>query len=81
MKSPTNKRPGTPSKNGHVRKSAELLRRYAVELVPTERIKPSPENEEIYGPIDFDTDPTLQSTFDDIKRLGLIRSVGTSLTA
>jgi ParB/Sulfiredoxin domain len=71
MKSPTNKKPGTPSKNGHVRKSAELLRRYAVKLVPIERIKPSPENEEIYGIIGFNTDPALQSTIDSIARRGL----------
>jgi hypothetical protein len=71
MKTPTKKKPSTPSKNGHVRKSAELLRRYVVELVPIEQLKPSPENEEIYGPINFDTDPALQSTVDSIKRLGL----------
>src|SRR5882724_5010661 len=70
MKSPTNKKLGTPSKNGHVRKS-ELLRRYAVKLVPIEQLKPSPENEEIYGPINFDTDPALQSTVYSIERLGL----------
>lgn len=71
MKSLTKKKPGTPSKNGHVRKSAKLLRRYAVKLVPIEQLKPSPENEEIYGPINFDTDPALQSTVDSIERLGL----------
>jgi hypothetical protein len=53
-----------------VRKS-EFLRRYAVKLVAIERIKPSPENEEIYGPIDFHTDPALQSTIDSIERRGL----------
>jgi hypothetical protein len=36
------------TKNRHVRKS-ELLARYRVELVPVKNIKPSPENEEIYG--------------------------------
>src|SRR5215469_17247602 len=71
MKTPTQKKPSTSGKNGHVRKSAELLDRYAVELVPIEQLKPSPENEEIYGPINFDTDPALQSTVDSIKRLGL----------
>jgi hypothetical protein len=70
MKSLTNKKPGTPSRNGHVRKS-ELLRRYAVKLVPIDQLKPSPENEEIYGPINFETDPALQSTVDSIERLGL----------
>ena len=70
MNPPEKKKPAIPSKNQHVRKS-ELLRRYAVRLVPIEQIKPSPENEEIYGPIDFDTDPALQSTSDSIKRLGL----------
>jgi hypothetical protein len=69
MKSPTNKKPGTPSKNGHVRKS-EFLRRYAVELVAIEQIKPSPENEEIYGIIGFDTDPALQAMIDSIERRG-----------
>ena len=71
MKSPTNKKPGIPSRNGHVRKSAELLRRYAVKLVPIEQLKPSPENEEIYGTIGFDSDPALQSTIDSIERQGL----------
>ena len=64
------KKPCTPSKNEHVRKS-ELLRRYAVELVPIEQLKPSPENEEIYGPINFATDTVLQSTVDSIERRGL----------
>ena len=51
------KKRGTPSKNGHVRKSAELLRRYAVKLVPIKQLKPSPENEEIYGPIESNLIP------------------------
>ena len=67
MASPTRM---TTAKNGHVRKS-ELLARYRVELVPVEDIKPSPENEEIYGVIDFESDPELQSTIDSIDRLGL----------
>src|SRR5438552_6894302 len=67
----TKKKPGTTSKNEHVRKSAQLLRRYAVKLVPIEQLKPSPENEEIYGTIGFDTDPALQSTIDSIERRGL----------
>src|SRR5262245_13700574 len=50
---------------------AELLRRYAVKLVPLRQLKPSPENEEIYGPITFQTDPALQSMVDSIERLGL----------
>jgi ParB-like nuclease domain len=56
-------------KKRHVRKS-ELLR-YAVKLVPLRQLKPSPENEEIYGPITFQTDPALQSIVDSIERLGL----------
>jgi hypothetical protein len=48
-----------------------LLRRYAVVLVPIGRLKPSPENEEIYGPINFQTDPALQLIVDSIERLGL----------
>ena len=54
-----------------VRKANDFLRRYEVKLVPIGRIKPSPENEEIYGAINFDTDPALQSMIDSIKRLGL----------
>ncbi|SRR6266540_39782 len=63
-------KPLASTKKRHVRKS-ELLRRYAVELVPLRQIKPSPENEEIYGPINFDTDTELQGIVDSIKRLGL----------
>ncbi len=48
-----------------------LLDRYVVRLVPLEQIKPSPENDEIYGAIDFETDPALQSLVDSISRLGL----------
>ncbi len=70
MKSLPKRKPGTPSKNGHVRKS-ELVRRYAVKFVPIGQLKPSPENEEIYGTIGFNTDPALQSTIDSIKRRGL----------
>jgi hypothetical protein len=60
----------TAAKNGHVRKS-ELLARYRVTLVPVKKIKPSPENEEIYGVIDFESDPALETLFDSISRLGL----------
>jgi ParB-like nuclease domain len=48
-----------------------LLARYRVELVPVKSIKPSPENEEIYGIIDFESDPVLETLFDSICRLGL----------
>ncbi len=39
--------------------------------MPVEKIKPSPENEELYGVIGFETDPALQSLMDSIRRLGL----------
>src|SRR5260370_37080314 len=58
----------------HVRKcvrKSELVTRYHVELVPVKNIKPSPENEEIYGIIDFESDPALQALMDSICRLGL----------
>ncbi len=58
------------AKNGHVRKS-DLLTRYRVKFVPVEKIKPSPENEELYGVIGFETDPALQGLMDSIRRLGL----------
>jgi ParB-like chromosome segregation protein Spo0J len=35
------------------------LHRYDVSLVPTAKIKPSPENSELYGEIDFNNDPAL----------------------
>lgn len=57
-------------KTRHVGK-ATGLERYAVEWVSLKRIKPSPENDEIYGVINFDSDPTLQSLVDSIQRLGL----------
>jgi hypothetical protein len=57
-------------KNRHVGK-ANPLDRYKVKLVPVRKIKPSPENDEIYGVIDFDTDPALEALVDSIKRLGL----------
>jgi hypothetical protein len=60
----------TAAKNGHVRKS-DLLARYRVELVSVNKIKPSPENEEIYGVIDFENDPALETLMDSISRLGL----------
>lgn len=59
-----------PPENGHDRKS-ELLARYAVQFVPLEQITPSPENDEIYGTIDFDSDPALAALVDSIDRLGL----------
>jgi ParB-like nuclease domain len=58
------------AKNEHVRKS-DLLARYCVELVPVKKIKPSPENEEIYGAINYENDPVLETLVDSIRRLGL----------
>jgi len=58
------------TKNGHVGKS-NILDRYRVELVLVNQIRPSPENDEIYGVIGFDTDPALPALLDSIKRLGL----------
>jgi ParB-like nuclease domain len=69
MKGAAKTRPSAAKKQ-HVRKS-ELLARYRVELVAVEDIKPSPENEEIYGVIDFESDPLLQTLVDSIDRLGL----------
>ena len=45
------------------------LDRYAVKLVPIDSIKPSPENEDIYGAIELDT--AMENLIDSIRRKGL----------
>lgn len=60
------------SRNTISRHDWKTLRRYnCVRLVPTDEIKPSPENEEIYGPINEETDPALQMLMRSIERIGL----------
>jgi hypothetical protein len=49
----------------------KLIERYAVSLVSASAIKPSPENEEIYGPINEQTDPAIFMLIRSIERIGL----------
>ena len=51
--------------------SIDPLARYRVELVPASDIQPSPENEELYGHIDYQTDTTLQGLVASIRKRGL----------
>ena len=59
---------GSETISEHDRK---LIERYAVSLVPASEIKPSPENEEIYGTISEDKDPALPLLIRSISRMGL----------
>lgn len=49
----------------------KLIERYQVQLVPVAEIKPSPENNEVYGATNYDNDAALKSLVRSIKRLGL----------
>ena len=49
----------------------KLIERYRVQLVPVAEIKPSPENNEVYGPTNFDNDPALHMLVRSVARLGL----------
>lgn len=49
----------------------KLIERYQVCLVPVDQIHPSPENEEVYGPINEKTDSVLPMLMRSIERLGL----------
>lgn len=47
------------------------LDRYQVELIDVDDLRPSPENDEIYGEIDEDNDPALPGLIDSIRQMGL----------
>ena len=64
MKSSTNGRNKPDRKNGKSR-----LNRYAVKFVPIDSITPSPENNDIYGPIAHDD--AMENLIDSIRRKGL----------
>jgi ParB-like chromosome segregation protein Spo0J len=49
----------------------KLIERYQVRLVPVDEIRPSPENNEVYGPTNFDNDPALHALVRSVERLGL----------
>lgn len=49
----------------------KLLARYTPRMVEVGKIKPSPENSEIYGAVNFDNDPTLHALIRSIQRRGL----------
>jgi ParB-like chromosome segregation protein Spo0J len=49
----------------------KLIERYQVQIVPVNEINPSPENNEVYGPANFDNDPALHTLVRSIARLGL----------
>lgn len=58
------------TKNHHAGFSPDLTR-YAVSLAPIEEIKPSPENDDIYGEITADNDPGVFRLVESIRRVGL----------
>lgn len=49
----------------------KLIERYRVRLVPVQEIKPSPENNEVYGPTNLSNDPALGNLIRSVERLGL----------
>lgn len=49
----------------------DIIDRYKVDVVPADAIRPSPENEEIYGPINTNSDPALPALMRSIDRIGL----------
>lgn len=49
----------------------EMTKRYHVEWVDVHNIKPSPENDEIYGGVNFDSDPAMRALIDSICSMGL----------
>lgn len=49
----------------------KLLARYMPRLVAVSKIKPSPENAEVYGAVNFENDPALETLVRSITRRGL----------
>ncbi len=60
-----------PSRDSISEQDRKLIERYQVQLVPVEEIKPSPENNEIYGATNYDNDPALTSLVRSVERRGL----------
>ena len=52
------------------------LDRYAVKIVPIDSVTPSPENEDIYGPIEHDE--SMDNLIDSIRRKGLAEPIQTT---
>ena len=66
------RRVGKPtSKNGKVKSTnaKAAITRYDVKFVPIDSIKPSPENDEIYGPIEHDD--SMENLIDSMRRKGM----------
>lgn len=51
------------------------LSRYEVRMVPAGEIEPSPENDEVYGPIDFESDSKLNELVESIHKRGLAEPI------
>ena len=61
----TASRKARPKRNGH----SKILDRYAVEMVPIGEIQPSPENDDLYGEIEYDEQ--MEALVDSVRRRGL----------
>ena len=57
--------------SARVKRTDARLRRYRVSWVPAEAIKPSPENDKLYGPIDGEHDSKLEELVESVRSRGL----------